>query len=1398
MDDKNEIIKYVKNKGLVKGYKKIQNSHINILDIKKELKYICNIYISEGRYNELLSFVYITDNVLDLNILLLLRKLFAKKDYPSFLKQAYRFKLIFELKEEIYRAIQWHLDNNLPDGNAWKDKFDNLFLELKIKDKSSGNDCIKLLSNNNYNEKQNMKLTENKSYRFNVIRIEEAKDNQYYVIDVNNKEVWVKLFDYQKSRANLKKQICCVFCGFDKYGSYIFVQDKLSILNDLYEENLEYKFKFISESFDNNTNASYSIIMDEYGISHRLYDTLSENQKCGKEEIICIVDNIDPIKKILRLKLKKSPVKDNETDFSGTWFDADRVFSDIHREDMKRNFFEPLLSSEDKNPYLVSMKKNYLSKNNLWIFSLLNYIDNVMIKELSSQDNYVDLELYTELVIDLQKWILEDSDFLEFFSGERKEETKIKSETQLIKYDAQLKAINLIKENKQEEFIEDILSSLRKSKRIVWRRNDRIQILLRLLSLDLNILQHDIDSFIELVMLLSEGEDLLDEFNRNVLNNVLSWRISTENAQLNQIMHYESEDNVLAKKQTVINIIRVIGSQVILAKYDENISRIKRSQFFRYMCLISEKDNHKLFLNLSIDSLLGMRGYENLFKWDIVLNFNINEIIEKSKKITPTLSHNDVEMYLSSRKGNIYNYEGRLIIIPNSLFDASQSFSVENIKTLHGILDGKVSIGSFYTVNELVSEGNILEIYNSWNSIIKGRSINGLCKGKIEIGDIVRVVVKKQSQNDNLKSLLFVSIINRKTKIESCIHITQISSKYISDARNLFAEGDIIDAQVLRVKENGNIELTLRPFTEKFSNAKTTVEEDLKSLVIGNINNCGNEFKPITKELLTELIYTFDMYIKVESDILNKFFYIMYNRLLTGMLKINSKTSFYTFILYYNIALYEFIQSVNGITTIEYKEWYTIVCNKYPELENKRIVFKLIESINNPALIEETELNSIVQCDNIYVSKIARLVLMLRYLNNFDGTYEAFVSVKKVLNNVLSEQNEFINIDIEEVRRNSLDSLKNEALTDESEEDDIIDSYGYENQTTEFKTSYIYYAVNSEVKLHEQSEVIMKVICGFLNADGGKILIGVDDNGLPVGILNDLKYLNENKDEYERRIRKNIVESFSKDINGLISIEFDRNNVCIISVPSYHRPVALNKNFWQRQGNETRIITGEDLIPFILRRSSAKENKVSYIESKNDYNSSMFNSKHMENQKDQNVKTLAFWNLFKDGSYIVMDTEINSKDILQSIPITNEMKKGYILQCYNNGCINKYPIKNILDKKKGFKYINGLYLYASIKMISIIADDLYLIVKSEYNNETYIKIYNSSNISLHTSLNLKGNQVVDNLGDNISYYILPNNKIDKLKKLLYNSPTGIGKNIENQYYLEEKNTLIELGVIKKI
>lgn len=133
-----EILKRFEQKGLVKGFKQMRNSSIDIKYIEDDLKKLCNLYILQERYNELLSFIYISDNVLNIDVQFLLLKLYDKRDYPSFLKQAYRFKYVAELEQEINNAINWHLEKKLPDSVAWRNKFDALKLELQDGSKNDG------------------------------------------------------------------------------------------------------------------------------------------------------------------------------------------------------------------------------------------------------------------------------------------------------------------------------------------------------------------------------------------------------------------------------------------------------------------------------------------------------------------------------------------------------------------------------------------------------------------------------------------------------------------------------------------------------------------------------------------------------------------------------------------------------------------------------------------------------------------------------------------------------------------------------------------------------------------------------------------------------------------------------------------------------------------------------------------------------------------------------------------------------------------------------------------------------------------------------------------------------------------------------------------------------------
>ena len=69
-----------------------------------------------------------------------------------------------------------------------------------------------------------------------------------------------------------------------------------------------------------------------------------------------------------------------------------------------------------------------------------------------------------------------------------------------------------------------------------------------------------------------------------------------------------------------------------------------------------------------------------------------------------------------------------------------------------------------------------------------------------------------------------------------------------------------------------------------------------------------------------------------------------------------------------------------------------------------------------------------------------------------------------------------------------------------------------ENEKCEFKSEY--------------TDKILKTVIAFINSDGGKILIGVDDNGMPVGI--------DNIDECYTRITNSIRDSISPDVTMFI------------------------------------------------------------------------------------------------------------------------------------------------------------------------------------------------------------------------------------------------------------------------
>ena len=106
----------------------------------------------------------------------------------------------------------------------------------------------------------------------------------------------------------------------------------------------------------------------------------------------------------------------------------------------------------------------------------------------------------------------------------------------------------------------------------------------------------------------------------------------------------------------------------------------------------------------------------------------------------------------------------------------------------------------------------------------------------------------------------------------------------------------------------------------------------------------------------------------------------------------------------------------------------------------------------------------------------------------------------------------------------------------------------------------------------------LKWVCGFANAQGGKIYIGCDDNGNGVGINNSKKLLedipNKVRDAMGIIVGVNLLTEGGKEY-----IEID--------VPSYPVGISCKGVYHYRSGSTKQVLTGPALEAFLLRKHGA-------------------------------------------------------------------------------------------------------------------------------------------------------------------------------------------------------------------
>jgi hypothetical protein len=150
-----------------------------------------------------------------------------------------------------------------------------------------------------------------------------------------------------------------------------------------------------------------------------------------------------------------------------------------------------------------------------------------------------------------------------------------------------------------------------------------------------------------------------------------------------------------------------------------------------------------------------------------------------------------------------------------------------------------------------------------------------------------------------------------------------------------------------------------------------------------------------------------------------------------------------------------------------------------------------------------------------------------------------------------------------------------------------------ESEHVEFKSSARY---NRHTKARDArlELVIATSVAGFLNARGGTLLIGVADDGSPVGLDDDYALVKSaSRDGFELWLRDLLTTTLGAPATAAITVDFaevDGHDICLVRSPKADRPVFVrapkqqSTQFPVRVGNSTRILAPHELLDYAAGR----------------------------------------------------------------------------------------------------------------------------------------------------------------------------------------------------------------------
>lgn len=154
--------------------------------------------------------------------------------------------------------------------------------------------------------------------------------------------------------------------------------------------------------------------------------------------------------------------------------------------------------------------------------------------------------------------------------------------------------------------------------------------------------------------------------------------------------------------------------------------------------------------------------------------------------------------------------------------------------------------------------------------------------------------------------------------------------------------------------------------------------------------------------------------------------------------------------------------------------------------------------------------------------------------------------------------------------------------------------YGDESQTVEFKSSLVYSTRGGHTRdAKEQLREIVHIICGFMNARGGTLYIGVNDSGYENGLEDDLAFrrsrgMKASIDAMTVDLQNHLdrtMPSHAKDHWEISSDPESKKGVIVVKVLPVETPVELDGVIFVRSSSTTKPRLNQEREEFIKNRS---------------------------------------------------------------------------------------------------------------------------------------------------------------------------------------------------------------------